>query len=88
MKPMKLVRPSVDFFISMDLGFFCFLRPGPGRYNWGGEGGKGGKGRGEQLLSLCTNTLMWDLGTRLEYRQTVFVRTEKTLWKRFVEVNQ
>ena len=44
---------------------------------------QGGEGRGEQRGSLRTKALMQDLGTRLEYqhRDSVFVRTGKTLWK-------
>ena len=49
-----------------------------------GGGGGGGEGRGEQRRGLHTKALMRDLRTRLECRQRVFVRTEKT----FVEVNQ
>ena len=38
-------------------------------------GGGGGEGRGEQRRGLRTKALMRDLGTRLECRQKVFVRT-------------
>ena len=47
----------------------------------GGGGEEGGKGRGEQRRGLRTKVLMRDLGTRLECRHRVFVRTGKTLWK-------
>ena len=42
---------------------------------------QGVKGRSEQRRSLHTKALMRDLGTRLECRQRVFVRTGKTFWK-------
>ena len=42
---------------------------------------RGAEGRGEQRRGLRTKALMRDLGTRLECRQRVFVRTGKTLWK-------
>ena len=42
---------------------------------------RGAEGRSEQRRGLRTKALMWDLGTRLECRHRVFVRTGKTLWK-------
>ena len=39
-----------------------------------------GQIRGKQHRGLRTKALMRDLGTRLECRHRVFVRTEKTLW--------
>ena len=49
----------------------------------GGGGGGGGEGRREQRGGLRMKAKMRDLGTRLECRQRVFVRTGKTLilWK-------
>ena len=41
-----------------------------------------GRNRLEQHHSLRTRALMQGLRTRLEYRHRVFVRTEKTLWKK------
>ena len=41
----------------------------------------GGPKAGVSMTRLRTKTLMRDLGTRLECRQRVFVRTGKTLWK-------
>ena len=48
--------------------------------NWGGGGGGGSRGE-QRRRGLRTKALMRDLGTRLECRQRVFVRTGKTLWK-------
>ena len=42
---------------------------------------QGAEGRGEQRPGLCTKALMRDLGTILECRDRVFVRTGRTLWK-------
>ena len=42
---------------------------------------RGAEGRGEQRRGLRTKALIRDLGTRLECRQRVFVRTGKTLSK-------
>ena len=41
---------------------------------------QGGEGLGEQHRGLRTKALMRDLGSRLDV-DTVFVRTEKILWK-------
>ena len=42
---------------------------------------RGAEGRSEQHRGLRTKALMRDLGTRLECRHRVFVRTGKVLWK-------
>ena len=42
---------------------------------------QGAEGRSEERRGLRTKALMRDLGTRLECRHRVFVRTGKTLWK-------
>ena len=47
----------------------------------GGGGGGGSEDQGEHPRGLRTKALMRNLGTRLEYRQLVFVRTGKRLWK-------
>ena len=61
-------QPNLSFKALMILELFRIIR-----------GGGGGEGRGKQRRGLRTKALMRDLGTRLECRQRVFVRTGKTL---------